>query len=309
MRIVFAGTPDFAAATFARLHADGGHDFVAAYTRPDRRKGRGRKDPGVSPVKAFAVEHGVPVEQPARWDDDAVARLRAYKADLAVVMAYGVLLPPAALDAVSLACVNVHLSLLPRWRGAAPVARAILAADAHTGVSLMRMDAGLDTGAVVARRRLPINAGATAESLYPELAELGAAMTLDFLRSPHEALAQAQAQDDAQACRAPRLRKDEARVQWSRDARDIDRQIRAFIPWPVARTSDGERDILLRRARVRDDDDDAPPGTVLSTDDGIRVQCGRGQLVIRRLQLAGGRVMSAREFMNGRQNWPAGRLE
>ena len=312
MRIVFAGTPDFAATALKRLHACGEHDIAAVYTQPDRRKGRGRKDPGVSPVKAYATEHGLEVEQPSAWDDDAVSRLRDYRADCMVVAAYGALLPPAVLSAPSIACVNIHFSLLPRWRGASPVARAVLAGDTETGVSLMHMDEGLDTGASIASRARPIDADATTASLYPTLTEMGAEMVLDFLREPKSHLAQARAQNEKHACYAHRLTKDEASVSWSQDAEAIDRLIRALNPWPVARTRLDGDDILLWEAAVVDRDARAEraPGEVLAADaQGIRVQCGRGHLEIRRLQVAGRRVLSARDFINGRPDRLRGRIQ
>lgn len=304
MRIVFAGTPDFAATVLERLHACDEHDVVAVYTRPDRRKGRGRKDASASPVKSFALQRDLAIEQPRAWDDEAVARLRAYRADCVVVIAYGVLLPPAALDAPTHACVNIHLSLLPRWRGAAPVARALLNGDTEVGVSLMRMDAGLDTGPIIARRAYRVSDSATTASLYPRLAEIGAELTLEFLRAPRDMLARATPQDEAAACVAPRLSKDEGRIEWSRDAAFIARQIRAMIPWPVARARDGDDEILLWEAVAREGDARGEPGDVLQADaQGIHVQCGRGYLEIRRLQLAGRRVLTARDFLNGRPDW------
>ncbi|NLG77827.1 MAG: methionyl-tRNA formyltransferase, partial [Xanthomonadaceae bacterium] len=229
--IVFAGTPEFSVPTLKAL-LDSRHRVAAVYTQPDRPAGRGRQLTA-SPIKRVALEHGIHVEQPATLKDAAaVARLASFSADLMIVVAYGLLLPQSVLDTPRLGCVNVHASLLPRWRGAAPIQRAILAGDRETGVTIMQMDAGLDTGPMLLQRSTPIAERETSATLHDRLAAIGAEALLDALDSLPQIVPQAQ--PDEGVTYAAKIRKEEARIDWSRSASEIDRMVRAFDPWPVA---------------------------------------------------------------------------
>jgi methionyl-tRNA formyltransferase len=296
LRIVFAGTPDFSVPPLRALLA-AGHEVIAAYTQPDRPAGRGRKL-SASPVKQVALEHGVPVLQPAnfRATPDLEA-LEALRADLMVVVAYGLLLPQRVLDAPRLGCVNIHASLLPRWRGAAPIQRAILAGDAETGITIMRMEAGLDTGPMLHIRRLPIAPEETGGSLHDRLSLLGAEALLEVLPRIAAGTAEPQRQDDAQATYARKIRKEEARIDWSRPAVEIERQVRAFNPWPVAETLHAGEPLRVWQARAMRGA--GSPGAVLGAGrEGIDVGTGEGVLRVLSLQLPGKRPTDARDFLN-----------
>ncbi|MBL4638853.1 MAG: methionyl-tRNA formyltransferase, partial [Proteobacteria bacterium] len=236
MRIIFAGTPDFAANTLeALLTTD--HEICAVYTQPDRPSGRGRKLTA-SPVKQLAVEHQIPVQQPLNFKSEEIKQiLAAYQADLMIVVAYGLLLPQAVLDAPTLGCINIHASLLPRWRGAAPIQRAILAGDHETGICIMQMEAGLDTGPVLAQATCPIHDDDTAQILHDRLVLLGAKTLLETLPEIESRQQQAKKQDDALSCYADKLKKQEAIIDWHQPAIRIAKQIHAFNPWPVAQTT------------------------------------------------------------------------
>ncbi len=312
LRIIFAGTPDFAVPSLAALLAAPGRDadalpiqVVAVYTQPDRPAGRGRQLQA-SPVKTLALAQGIAVMQPEslKKDPSAVDDLAAFDADLMVVVAYGLLLPVAVLEAPRLGCVNVHASLLPRWRGAAPIQRALLAGDAETGVCIMRMEAGLDTGPVYHRVSTPINAGETAASLHDRLAGLGAAALLDALPGIVDGRLkpQPQPQSDDQVTYAHKLTKDEAMIDWTQPAETIERMVRAYDPWPVAQTRLDDEILRVWEAEVLPDLSSAqPPGTVITTGkSGIDVTTGRGILRIIRLQPSGKRPMAARDFLNAR---------
>lgn len=299
MRIIFAGTPAFALPTLEALHA-GGHDIVAVYTQPDRPAGRGRKL-AVSPIKQFALAHGLAIHQPATLRNET-STVAALDAEVMVVAAYGLLLPAAVLTEPRRGCINVHASLLPRWRGAAPIARAIEAGDNETGVTIMQMETGLDTGPMLLRRATPISTTDTTASLEPRLARLGA----DALLAVLDALARDEvtphSQDDAHACYAQKLQKSEAPIDWSQPAARLHRKVRAFNPWPVASTT--YRGDVLRIWDVGPLANDAgsahPPGTITGVDAaGVHVQTGRGALTLTRLQAAGGRPLAVREFLNG----------
>jgi methionyl-tRNA formyltransferase len=317
-RIVFAGTPEFAVPSLtALIHA--GHQVVAVYTQPDRPSGRGRKLTS-SPVKQAAVAFGLPVMQPETLRDPAAqATLRALQPDLMVVVAYGLLLPPGVLETPGLGCVNVHASLLPRWRGAAPIQRAIRAGDAETGVTIMRMERGLDTGPMYLTRVTPIAARETAGSLHDRLCILGAEALMEAMPGILSGSLQPSPQDDAQANYASKLNKDEALIDWSVPATTIDRQIRAFDPWPVAETHlDGAtlrvwaaesvagplgpgsppRNTAPKRAA----EVGAPaPGMIVATSKaGIDVATGDGLLRITCVQLPGKRPIAAAQLLNAR---------
>ena len=308
MRIVFAGTPDFAVPPLAALCASV-HEVVGVLTQPDRPAGRGRKL-AASAVKEFALARGLPVAQPPTLRTaEGRAPLAEWRPDVLVVVAYGLILPPDALSLPRLGCVNIHASLLPRWRGAAPVQRAILAGDAVTGVSIMLMDAGLDTGPVLLQRELPIGAGDDSESLLAALAAVGAPALLEALAGLEAGTLSPQPQPATGATYAAKIDKAEARIDWRESAVAIDRRVRAFRPWPVAETRWRGEQLRIHRAQVVRCDStvmpqsgaiNAAPGTILGLqDDLLRVVCGEGCLGISELQRAGRRSMTAREFANG----------
>lgn len=302
MRIVFAGTPEFSVPTLRALLASG-HSVVAVYTQPDRPAGRGRKL-RASPVKEVAIDAGIPVEQPLTLKDPATqARLAGYKPDLMVVVAYGLILPQAVLDTPRLGCVNVHASLLPRWRGAAPIQRAILAGDTESGVTLMRMEAGLDTGPMLAKLRCPIHSEDAADTLHDRLAALGGELIRLHLEDLLHGRMQAEVQDEALATYAAKLDKAEAELDWSRPAPALLRQVNAFNPWPVAQTGLGEQVLRVWRAACADGQGGlgCEPGLVLSAGRaGIEVACGQGSLRLLEVQLPGGKRISAADLANSR---------
>ncbi len=299
MNLVFAGTPPFAVpALEALLRA--GHSIQAVYTQPDRPAGRGRKLTA-SAVKQCAQTHGLVVRQPPNLKDETPA-LRELAPEAIIVIAYGLLLPPAVLVIPRYGCINVHASLLPRWRGAAPIPRAIEAGDAETGVTIMQMEAGLDTGPMLARAPVPILASDTAQFLHDRLAPLGAQTLLAVLNRLARDDVRALPQDEAAACYAKKLRKDEAPLDWSQPAQHLHRKVRALNPWPVACTTFQGR--VLRVWEVGPPNFSLPsagvPGTVVSADAAsIGVATGDGVLHVTRLQETGGRVLSAGEFLNG----------
>lgn len=305
LRLVFAGTPEFAVPGLqACLAAD--VDVAAVYTQPDRPAGRGRK-PTPSPVKQAALAAGIPVEQPASLrTPEARQRLRDIAPDLLVVIAYGLILPRAVLAIPHLGCWNLHASLLPRWRGAAPIQRAILAGDAATGVCLMQMEAGLDTGPVLLRETTPIRADDTGGSLHARLATLGARALAEGLRRAVAGDPMVPTpQSAAGATYAHKLDKAEAHLDFSRPACELERAVRAFDPWPVAEAElDGER-VRIWQAAARDTPggapESAPPGSILcASRHGIDIACGEGVLRVLKLQRAGGRVITAADYVNAR---------
>ncbi|MDN5874304.1 MAG: methionyl-tRNA formyltransferase [Sinobacteraceae bacterium] len=297
MKLVFAGTPDFAVPTLAALHT-AGHDIRAVFTQPDRPSGRGRKLKA-SAVADAAISLGLRVEKPARLDPAAQARLRALAPEAIIVVAYGLLLPQAVLDIPPLGCINIHASLLPRWRGAAPIARAIEAGDTQTGVCIMRMDAGLDTGPVLTRATWQIPPDANAADAHDALAALGAEQCVQSLPELANGHIQPQAQSEAGACYARKLNKAEARLDWSQPADVLARKIRAFNPAPVAWTLlDGER-IRIWRAQTQASDTTAAAGTVIAADEhGLQVATGDGTLLITQLQKPGGRAQPAHQLLH-----------
>lgn len=300
LKIIFAGTPEFAAASLQALLDQGKHQVIAVYSQPDRPAGRGQKLLP-SPVKKVALDHQIPVYQPLSLKTpEAQEELRALGADLMVVAAYGLILPKVVLDTPRLGCINVHASLLPRWRGAAPIQRAIAAGDAETGITIMQMDVGLDTGAMLHKLHTPIHGDDTGGSLHDRLATLGAQALLESLENLAHYQAQAEPQDDSLATYAHKLDKDEARIDWQRPAVEIERMIRAFNPWPVAFTEDQGERIRIWAAQADTAPANQPPGTVLSRErDGVRVACGQGVLTITQLQLPGARAMTVADFLNG----------
>jgi len=300
LRIVFAGTPEFAASSLAAT-LNTRHEVIAVYTQPDRPAGRGKKLTP-SPVKALALENNIPVYQPINFkSSEAVAELAALQPDLMVVVAYGLLLPQVVLDIPRLGCINVHGSLLPRWRGAAPIQRALQAGDSQTGITIMQMEAGLDTGPMLLKASIDITAEDTGGSLHDKLAEQGANCLVQALDKLATAPLPAERQQDALANYAHKLSKEEAQLNWAESAETLARTIRAFNPWPVAFTvADGERIRLLSAVPEAGNAAEAQPGTVLSKDrNGILIQCGSGLLRILELQLPGARTQSVNDFING----------
>ena len=300
LKIIYAGTPEFAAVALQAL-LDSPHHVCAVYTQPDRPAGRGRKL-SASPVKLLAQQHGIEVLQPLSLKEaEEQAHLAAFDADLMVVAAYGLLLPKAVLDTPRLGCLNIHASLLPRWRGAAPIQRAIEAGDTETGITIMQMDVGLDTGDMLYKLATPIAADDTAQTLHDRLAELGAKALLHTLSELQQGSIQAVVQDEAEACYAKKLNKAEAELDWHQDAASLVRRIMAFNPWPVAQTRWDNQVLRLWQAELAEGQTKVhgTPGSVLRADkQGIVVACGQGALVLTRLQLPGGKPLSAAELLN-----------
>lgn len=301
-RLVFAGTPAFAVPTLDALVASG-HPVVAVYTQPDRPAGRGRQLTA-SPVKQRALALGIPVEQPGTLRTvTARARLAALAPDLMVVVAYGLLLGPRVLALPTLGCVNIHASLLPRWRGAAPIQRAILAGDAEAGVAVMRMDLSLDTGPVYSMRATPIGHDETALELHDRLAVLGAELLAQTLPAILSRAVTPAPQSANGATYAHKLEKREARLDWSLPAATLARAVRAFNPWPIAETQWGEAVLRIHRARAVESAPSAvAPGTVLAAGrEGIDVATGAGLLRVLALQAPGGKVLEASQFVAARE--------
>ena len=299
MNVIFAGTPEFAARALERIAASS-HRVSAVYTQPDRPAGRGQRVQE-SAVKQRALALDVPVFQPEkmRGNESVVAQLRSQDPDVMVVAAYGLILPAAVLTAPALGCINIHASLLPRWRGAAPIQRAILAGDRLSGVTIMQMDEGLDTGAKLATAECVIADHDTGLSLHDKLAELGAEAVVEVLDRMERGPVGGQAQDSTQACYAAKIDKKETWIDWSSDAEAIARKIRAFNAWPVARTLWRDQPLLLYSAyAVKDDLLVDRPGRILTLgDNGIVIATGCGKLCVTELQLAGKRRLQVADFL------------
>jgi methionyl-tRNA formyltransferase len=300
-RILFAGTPAFSVPCLEACRASGA-EVAAVYTQPDRPAGRGRKLTP-SPVKQAALAAGIPVEQPPTLKTvEARATLEAYRPDLLVVVAYGLILSRKVLAIPRLGCWNVHASLLPRWRGAAPIQRAILAGDAESGVDLMQMEAGLDTGPILLERRTPIAREDTGGSLHDRLSLLGAEVLAEGLRRAlaGEALV-ARPQAEAGVMYAHKLEKAEARLDFSRPALALERQVRAFDPWPVAEAEVAGEHVRIWSAQAIDQAQHLPPGSLVAAQrEGIDIACGEGVLRVQSLQRAGGKRISAADYLNAR---------
>jgi len=299
LRIAFAGTPQFALPALRALLASR-HRVVGVLTQPDRPAGRGR-ELRASPIKLLATEHGLPLAQPATLKTgEGRAVLHGWAPDLLVVVAYGLILPSPVLMLPRMGCLNIHGSVLPRWRGAAPIQRALLAGDAETGITIMQLDEGLDTGPVLLERRRAIGLRDTAGDLHDALSELGAAALLEAIDGLITGALLPRAQSAEGVTYAAKIEKTEARIDWSRSAAQIDRSIRAFNPWPVAETRLAGEALRLLRSGVADlHAREVAPGTVLGlADDGLRVACGEGVLAVNELQRAGKRPVSARDFAN-----------
>ena len=299
MRLVFAGTPDFAAAALKALIA-AGHDIPLVLTQPDRPAGRGMKL-RMSPVKELAMAHGLTVAQPDNLKTgEARQPILDSQADVMVVVAYGLLLPQAVLDMPRLGCVNIHASLLPRWRGAAPIHRAIEAGDTETGITLMQMDKGLDTGAMLRRTALPILDTDTTGSLHDRLAELGAREIVALLPDLEAGRVAATPQDATGATYAAKIGKEDTRLDWRLTARELDRRIRAFNPFPGAWCLLDEAPLKIWRARPVAGH--GVPGQILDLDrQGIRLACGEGALEIVEVQKAGGKRLPVEAFLSGHE--------
>ena len=303
LRIVFAGTPDFAASSLEALVKQG-YNVVAVYTQPDRPAGRGKKVQK-SPVKDVAEQHEIPVYQPVNFKDEADQQdLKSLDADLMIVAAYGIILPKVILDTPKQGCINIHASLLPRWRGAAPIQRAIQAGDTETGITIMQMDVGLDTGNMLWKRQIPIEQSDNGGSLHDNLASLGAEAMLEVLEqlssNPSSSQLTNEKQDDRLAIYAHKLSKQDAQIDWSLSAESIALTIRAFNPWPVAFTVEAGERIRFFEANVISEVHNKTPGTIINKSrEGIVIACGENTLSIQKLQLPGSKAMAVADFVNG----------
>lgn len=298
LRTVFMGTPDFALQTLQGL-IDAGCNLVGVYTQPDRPRGRG-KQLAAPPVKELALQHGIPAFQPLKLrQPEAVAELEALAPDLIVVVAYGQILPKSVLDIPRYGCINVHASLLPKYRGAAPINKAIIDGETETGITTMYMDVGLDTGDMLVRKILAIGPQETAGELHDRLAVLGRETMEETLRQLCAGALQREAQDNARSTYAALMKKEDGRIDWSQSAVDIHNRVRGLDPWPGAYTTlNGE---LLKLARTRPEiSDGGKPGSIVSADkNGVRIACGSGILLIKELQLAGRKRLTAGDFLRG----------
>ncbi len=301
LNIVFAGTPDFAASVMTAI-LNSPHNIIACYTQPDRPAGRGRKLTA-SPVKALAQEHDIPVYQPLNFkQDEDLKQLQALNADLMVVVAYGIILPKAVLEAPRLGCINVHASLLPRWRGAAPIQRAIAEGDNETGVTIMQMDEGLDTGAMLSKVITPISPSDTGGSLFDRLAELGAEACVSSLNAFSVGETSAEPQDNDLANYAHKLSKEEGRIQWNLPNHQVHNLIRAFNPWPVAHTEMDGKKVRFFDVEIVSGNAQSAPGTILDANkQGLTIATGSGAIRITRMQLSGAKQLPVTDILNSRK--------
>lgn len=307
LKVIFAGTPDFAASALKAL-IESEHDVIAVYTQPDRPAGRGRQL-RASPVKELALEHDIPVLQPENLkqaEDHEV--LKKFNADVMVVAAYGLILPQVVLDTPKYGCLNIHASLLPRWRGAAPIQRAIAAGDKESGITIMQMNAGLDTGDILLLAPCAINDNDSGGELHDRLADLGAKSILKTLDDLSNNKLNPVVQDDSLATYAHKLDKQEAMINWDNSATEIERLVRAFNPWPVAFTYLNNKPLRIWQAQVSKENSELQPGTVIRCDkNGIDICCGEGALRLLKLQPSGSKAMDAEAFINGHaKQLPAG---
>ena len=298
LKIIYAGTPEFAVPALQAL-IDSHHEVIAVYTQPDRPAGRGRKIQ-FGPIKQLAVEADIEVQQPLSFkDSDTIKQLADYNCDVMIVAAYGLILPQTVLDTPKYGCLNIHGSLLPRWRGAAPIHRAIQTGDTETGVTIMQMAAGLDTGDMLLKIATPINANDTSQTIHDRLANDGANALLQVLDSIDEL--NPQVQDESLTCYADKLNKAEAEIDWNQSAEVIDRMIRAFNPWPVAFTLHEGKPLRIFMSQVIDKNTDKSAGSVIAeTGEGIEIATGDGVLSFSRLQLPGKKAMDVKDFLHGR---------
>jgi len=318
LKIIFAGTPDFSASILQSLLSNG-HDICAVYCQPDRRVGRGKKL-ALGPVKSLAVANKIPVEQPTKFNQEidsdgltALERLKKYQPDLMIVVAYGLILPKDVLAAPKYGCVNIHASLLPRWRGAAPIQRAIEQGDQQTGVTIMQMDEGLDTGNMLLKVECPINLNDTGSILHDRLADLGCQGIERFLNSfesqAGSSLSPGEEQQNERACYAHKLSKAEAEIDWNEDAAAIERKIRAFNAWPVSFTFVGSNRIRVWQASLVESDrsqtNSGSAGEIVEINKNhITIRCGdHNLLALQQLQADGSRAMSIAEMLNSKRHW------
>jgi len=297
LRIIYAGTPEFAVPALEALIGSQ-HEVIGVYTQPDRPAGRGRKVK-YGPIKQIAVDNNIEIQHPLSFKDTNSKEIFTnYQCDVMVVAAYGIILPQDILDTPKYGCINIHGSLLPKWRGAAPIHRAIQNGDNETGVTIMQMAAGLDTGDMLLKKACPITATDTGQTIHDRLANDGAKALLDVLNSI-DSLAP-EKQDEELTCYAEKLKKSEANIDWNKSAVEIDRTIRAFNPWPVAFTSFNDKPLRIFMSSVIDKNTTEQPGTVIAeTKDGIEVSTGKGILSFSRLQLPGKKAMNTSDFLNG----------
>lgn len=300
LRIIYAGTPDFSVPALQAL-IDSEHDVVAVYTQPDRGSGRGRKIK-FGPVKQVAVDANLPVEQTDSLKTaEALAQLKSYRADVMIVAAYSLMLPQNVLDAPRYGCLNIHGSLLPRWRGAAPIHRAIQEGDKETGVTIMQMALGLDTGDMLTKVSCSITPSDTYHTIHDRLSSDGAIALMQTLDSLVENKLQPEVQNDALSCYAHKLDKLQATIDWTKPAIDIDRKIRAFCGWPVAQTSMNNKPLKFYMSSAQPSSRDGEPGEVLAeSKEGIEIATGEGSVLIQRLQLPNAKQLDVRDFLNGR---------
>ncbi|MDI5836737.1 methionyl-tRNA formyltransferase [Shewanella xiamenensis] len=303
LNIIFAGTPDFAARHLQAL-INSHHNVIAVYTQPDRPAGRGKKLTA-SPVKELALAHNIPVYQPGSLrKEPAQQELAALNADIMVVVAYGLILPKVVLDTPRLGCINVHGSILPRWRGAAPIQRALWAGDKETGVTIMQMDVGLDTGDMLLKTYLPIEDDDTSASLYEKLAQQGPDALLQALEGLANGTLAAEKQDEALANYAEKLSKEEARLDWTKSATQLWQEVRAFNPWPVSYFEHQGNTIKVWQTQVSTTSSNAAPGTIISASKkGIEVTTGDGVLTLLSMQLPGKKPLSVADILNARGEW------
>ena len=303
LRIIFAGTPDFAAKHLEKLLSSP-HQIVGVFTQPDRPAGRGNKLTP-SPVKVIAEQHNIPVFQPnSLKPEENQTLVSALQADIMVVVAYGLILPKNVLNMPRLGCINVHGSLLPKWRGAAPIQRSLWAGDKETGVTIMQMDIGLDTGAMLYKTSCPILPTDTSATLYEKLSLLGPDALLATLEQLSSGTASIEKQDASLATYANKLSKEEAKLNWNLSAAQLERCIRAFNPWPVSYFTVEEQPVKVWRAQVIDKKATQSPGTILHADKhGIQIATSDGILNIIELQPAGKKAMSAQDLLNSRKEW------
>ncbi|VEJ53185.1 methionyl-tRNA formyltransferase [Pragia fontium] len=303
LRIIFAGTPDFAARHLDALLSSH-HHIVGVFTQPDRPAGRGNKLTS-GPVKQLAEQHNIPVFQPKSLRPEENQQLvKALNADVMVVVAYGLILPLAVLNMPKLGCINVHGSLLPKWRGAAPIQRSLWAGDSETGITIMQMDEGLDTGDMLYKLTCPILAEDTSATLYDKLAQLGPQALLNTLEQLAAGTIQAEKQDDTLANYADKLSKEEAKLDWSLSAEQLERCIRAFNPWPVSYFVVDDQPVKVWAAEVLNTPHQVQPGTIIDAGkSGIQIATAQGILNITQLQPAGKKAMSAQDLLNSRREW------
>lgn len=302
LRIVFAGTPEFASAHLQAV-LDSQHDVIAAYTQPDRPAGRGRKLKP-SPVKELALEHNIPVFQPLslKKDEEARQQLADMKPDLMIVVAYGLILPQSVLDIPKFGCINVHGSILPRWRGAAPIQRAVEAGDKESGVTIMQMDVGLDTGDMLLKATCPIHDTDTSSHVHDRLIEVGQPALIETVNAFAAGTVKAEKQDDSLANYAHKMSKEEAVLDWNKPAAELDCRVRAFNPWPVTTIQMDEISIRVWEAIKVDATSNQTPGTIVKADkEGIDVACAEGLLRLKNVQLSGSRAMAVQDLLNSRK--------